>query len=213
MGRNKPKRSATCPRPNGPPASSPAAVADQTGGLLAEREHEWLERLTTDPASFAAVEREVHEQARRQADLDVAGLLAKANEAPRPEAEVSGGPPRGGRFRAVAPLGGGHVGKAPLGPTWLLEVELSLTTLQLLLLADVLTHPGLVQAHRADAGSRRPEVQPGQPTLLQQLPMNTTALLPFRKPIVYATLDLGGMLRHRGTWSGIACPSTNSIPR
>jgi hypothetical protein len=49
---------------------------------LAEREHEWLERLTADPASFAAVEREVHEQARRQADLYVAGLLAKASEQP-----------------------------------------------------------------------------------------------------------------------------------
>jgi hypothetical protein len=57
-------------------------VADQTGRLLAEREHEWLERLTTDPASFAAVEREVHEQAQRQADLYVAGLLAKASEQP-----------------------------------------------------------------------------------------------------------------------------------
>src|SRR3954454_11882224 len=30
------------------------------------------------------------------------------NEAPRPEAEVSGRPPRGGRFRAVAPVGGGE---------------------------------------------------------------------------------------------------------
>jgi hypothetical protein len=49
---------------------------------LAERESEWLGRLTTDPASFAAVEREVHEQARRQADLYVAGLLAKAGEQP-----------------------------------------------------------------------------------------------------------------------------------
>ncbi len=39
------------------------------------------------------------------------------------------------------------------------------------------THPGLVQAHRADAVSRRPEVQPGQPTLLQQLPMNTDGAL------------------------------------
>ena len=55
-------------------------MADQTGRLLAEREREWLERLTTDPASFAAVELEVHEQARRQADLYVAGLLAKASE-------------------------------------------------------------------------------------------------------------------------------------
>ena len=82
MGRNQQKRSAKRQRPNGPPVPAPAAVADQTGRLLAEREHEWLERLTTDPASFAAVEREVHEQARRQADLYVAGLLAKASEHP-----------------------------------------------------------------------------------------------------------------------------------
>src|SRR5205814_506438 len=37
---------------------------------------------TTDPASFAAVEREVHDQTRRQADLYVAGLLAQAGEQP-----------------------------------------------------------------------------------------------------------------------------------
>ena len=49
---------------------------------MIEREGEWLERLTNDPASFAAIEREVHEQARRQADLYVAGLLAKASECP-----------------------------------------------------------------------------------------------------------------------------------
>jgi hypothetical protein len=82
MGRNQQKRSAKRPRPNGPSAPSPAAVAEQTGRSLAEREPEWLERLTVDPASFAAVEREVHEQARRQADLYVAGLLAKASEQP-----------------------------------------------------------------------------------------------------------------------------------
>jgi hypothetical protein len=82
MGRNKRKRRTMRERPNGPPAPSPAAVAHQTGRLSAEREHEWLERLTTDPASLAAVEREVHEQARRQADLYVAGLLAKASEQP-----------------------------------------------------------------------------------------------------------------------------------
>jgi hypothetical protein len=67
-------------RPAGRTASSPAEVADQTGRLLAEREPEWLGRLTSDPASFAAVELEVHEQARQQADLYVAGLLAKASE-------------------------------------------------------------------------------------------------------------------------------------
>jgi hypothetical protein len=82
MGQNKQKRSAKRQRPNGPPAPSPAAVADQTGRLLAEREPEWLKRLITDPASFASVERAVHEQARRQADLSVAGLLAKASEQP-----------------------------------------------------------------------------------------------------------------------------------
>jgi hypothetical protein len=82
LGRNKQKRSGKRPRPDGPSASSPAVVAEQTGRLLAEREREWLERLTTDPASFARVELEVHEQARRQADLYVAGLLAKASEQP-----------------------------------------------------------------------------------------------------------------------------------
>ena len=48
--------------------------------IIGRARTEWLERLTTDPASFAAVELEVHEQARRQADLYVAGLLAKASE-------------------------------------------------------------------------------------------------------------------------------------
>src|SRR5947209_6089734 len=69
-------------RPNGPPVPPPDAVADQTGRLLSEREAEWLERLVRDPASFAAIEHEVHEQARQQADLYVAGLLAKASAHP-----------------------------------------------------------------------------------------------------------------------------------
>jgi hypothetical protein len=57
-------------------------VADETGEILKRRESEWLERLAHDPASFAAVEREVHDQARRQADRYVAGLLAKASDQP-----------------------------------------------------------------------------------------------------------------------------------
>jgi hypothetical protein len=69
-------------RPQGRVAAAPAEVAVQTGQLLAEREAEWLERLARDPASFAAVEREVHDQARHQADLYVAGLLAKASTRP-----------------------------------------------------------------------------------------------------------------------------------
>ena len=80
--RERKKRKEKRRRPAGRVASSPAVVAEQTGRLLAEREHEWLKRLTTDPASFASVELEVHEQARRQADLYVAGLLAKASEQP-----------------------------------------------------------------------------------------------------------------------------------
>jgi hypothetical protein len=80
MGQNQQKGRGKRQRPAGPPAASPGAVAAQAGRLFTEREHEWLERLTTDPASFAAVELEVHEQARRQADLYVAGLLAKASE-------------------------------------------------------------------------------------------------------------------------------------
>jgi hypothetical protein len=87
MGREK--RTGKRRRPDGPVASSPAVVADQTGRLLAEREGEWLTRLTADPASFAAVEREVHEQARRQADLYVAGLLAKAGEQPETSRHVN----------------------------------------------------------------------------------------------------------------------------
>jgi hypothetical protein len=69
-------------RPGGRTAAAPAEVAAQTGRVLAEREAEWLDRLAGDPASFAAVEREVHDQARHQADLYVAGLLAKASQGP-----------------------------------------------------------------------------------------------------------------------------------
>jgi hypothetical protein len=82
MARNQGKRRGKRQRPNGPPVPLPAAVAEQTGRLLSARESEWLERLVHDPASFAAVEREVHDQTRRQADLYVAGLLAEASQRP-----------------------------------------------------------------------------------------------------------------------------------
>lgn len=67
MARNKPRGKRR--RPAGLAAPPPAVVADQTARLLTAREAEWLERLVSDPASFAAVEREVHDQTRRQADL------------------------------------------------------------------------------------------------------------------------------------------------
>jgi hypothetical protein len=86
MSRHKDKKRGKRQRPNGPPALSPEAVADQTGQLLTVHAAGWLTRLVHDPASFAAVEREVHDQARRQADLYVAGLLAKASES----AEMAG---------------------------------------------------------------------------------------------------------------------------
>ena len=76
-------------RPQGRIAAAPAEVAAQTGRVLAEREAEWLDRLARDPASFDAVEREVHDQARHQADLYVAGMLAKAGERPEMAAHVA----------------------------------------------------------------------------------------------------------------------------
>ena len=77
-------------RPQGRTAAPPAEVAARTGQILTEREAEWLDRLARDPASFAAVEREVHDQARHQADLYVAGLLAKASERPEMAEHIAG---------------------------------------------------------------------------------------------------------------------------
>ena len=76
-------------RPQGRIAAAPADVAAQTGRVLAEREAEWLDRLARDPASFAAVEREVHDRARHQADLYVAGLLAKASDRPEMTEQIA----------------------------------------------------------------------------------------------------------------------------
>src|SRR6187551_1695621 len=52
----------------------------------------------------------------RRRSVAIASLPEKRNKQPRPEDVVLGGPPRGGRFRVVAPVGGGGVGKAPPGP-------------------------------------------------------------------------------------------------
>lgn len=74
--------------PGAPQVDPPSVVAEQTGHVLTERETQWLERLVANPASFAAVEREVHDQAQRQADLYVAGLLAKASGRPEMTSHV-----------------------------------------------------------------------------------------------------------------------------
>lgn len=78
-GKGKRKKSR---RPAGPTAPAPSSAAQEAAEDLRGREREWLERLAADPASFAEVEREVHDRARRHADRFVAGLLAQASERP-----------------------------------------------------------------------------------------------------------------------------------
>ena len=69
-------------RPKGAAAPAPSVAAREIADELRRREPEWLDRLVIEPATFAAVEREVHEQARRHADRFVAGLLAKVGAHP-----------------------------------------------------------------------------------------------------------------------------------
>src|SRR5512135_2076374 len=52
-----------------------------------------------------------------------------------------------------------------------------MATVQLVLLADILPHPGLIQAYRAHAVTRRPEVQARHPALMKQLPMDPNGAL------------------------------------
>src|SRR4051794_24276909 len=81
-----------------------------------------------------------------------------------------------------SPRRGRSARKAPSGPSGLLEVQLALPTIQLILLADVLPHPSLVEAHRAHAITRRPEMQARHPTSLQQLAMDPDGTLALQEP-------------------------------
>lgn len=81
-GMKRGKKASKRRRSNGAVAAEPSGIAAQTGRLLADRARDWLDRLAAEPACFAAVEREVHEQQRRQADAFVAGLLAQVSEQP-----------------------------------------------------------------------------------------------------------------------------------
>lgn len=67
-------------RPMEQPAQAPEVVAQQTAAALREGEASWLARLTENPLSFAAIEREVHATTRQQADRYVAGLMEKAGQ-------------------------------------------------------------------------------------------------------------------------------------
>src|SRR5262245_37106868 len=90
--------------------------------------------------------------------------------------------PRGGRFSG-GPLRGRGRGEAPSGPQRLLEVKLTLTTPQFLLLADVPPDASLIQTHRADAVARHPEVQPAHPTLVEQLPVDSHSTLALQESV------------------------------
>jgi hypothetical protein len=71
--------------------------------------------------------------------------------------------------------------------------------------------------------SSRPTVLTQYPRAQKCIPVNrrcpisfrwiNTALLPFKKPITKAMLNLGGTLKHIWTWSGIKWPSKTSRPR
>ena len=85
--------------------------------------------------------------------------------------------PRGGRSRVVASVGGVDVRKAPLGPLVSLEVQFALSTVQLILLADVLPHPDLVQAHRADDTVRAGSGRSAAATFHRRLSGGTSVLM------------------------------------
>jgi hypothetical protein len=85
--------------------------------------------------------------------------------------------------------------------------------LLLLLIADVLPDDG---PSKPTILTQYPLAQKCSPVKLRVRPRYSRcmrmAAFPFNRPTAFATLYLGGMLRHKCTWSGIACPSTNSIP-
>lgn len=80
MGSGKAKGKGKRRRPDGVEAATPRQAARAAKEDLCRQEGDWLDQLAGNPASFAEVEREVHAQMRRHADLFVAGLLAQASE-------------------------------------------------------------------------------------------------------------------------------------
>ncbi len=74
------------------------------------------------------------------------------------------------------------MGKAPLGPLGLLEVQFTLPVILLLLLPDVLAHSRFIQAHRTHAIPGGPKMQARHPSFLQQLAVDANCTLAFQKP-------------------------------
>src|SRR3954447_24140452 len=92
-----------------------------TGLIVAERKtvlgiHDEFARIT-DPSCLNRYLTEAVWDAQALNERRLAQLQkdpsTRYNNQPRPEDVVLGWPPRGGRSRAVAPSGGGDVGKAP----------------------------------------------------------------------------------------------------
>ena len=132
-----------------------------------------------------------------------------------------GRPPRGpnwkeARFAGVlaeAPVGGVMLWKAPLGPVVLCQIQISLTNFQFSCSRMYLRTRS---SFKPTVLAQHPVAQKCRPVIRRSCNRSRcilTALLPFRNPIVCATLYFGGMLNHMWTWSTSACPSIGSTPR
>ena len=100
------------------------------------------------------------------------------------------------------------------GPLGYIEVQLTLVLilLELLLVSDVPSDLVFVQTDGTHTNPRAQKLRPNDvPFVFNSSRWIRVALLPFRYPIVMATLYLGGKLSSMWMWSGIALPSTNSI--
>jgi hypothetical protein len=69
-------------------APAVGGAAQSAADDVCGREAEWIERMASNPATFADVELEVHERMRQHADRIVAALLAKASQRPEMPAHV-----------------------------------------------------------------------------------------------------------------------------
>ena len=77
----------------GPLVPSLAEIPAKLSQQLEAVKQQWLDRLARDPASFARVEVEIHDQFRHLADQMTASLLAKATAPVEPpESGKKGGP-------------------------------------------------------------------------------------------------------------------------